>query len=145
MSGRDEQFEFSAGGVVVRGPEVVVVVPTRRTPAGERALAFPKGHPEPGESALQAAIRETREEAGVTGRLIESLGTIQYSYQRKGRMIPKRVEFFLFEYESGDPRDHYHEIEEARWIALSEAAVSLTYDGEREIAARAMSKRAGDL
>jgi 8-oxo-dGTP pyrophosphatase MutT (NUDIX family) len=122
-----------------------VIVPIKRGASGERVLGLPKGHPEPGESAVEAAIREVREEAGVSGRLVESLGSIQYSYERKGRPRAKRVEFFLFDYESGDPSNHDHEIEEARWMALSEAAGALTYDGEREIVLRAMSKLSGDL
>jgi 8-oxo-dGTP pyrophosphatase MutT (NUDIX family) len=145
MSTEGTATEFSAGGVVVRGAEVAVIVPHRRGPRGERVLALPKGHPERGESALETAVREVREEAGVTGRLIGSLGSIQYSYERRGRVIPKRVEFFLFEYESGDLQDHDHEIEEARWMPLAEAAVSLTHEGEREILFRAMTKRPGDL
>jgi 8-oxo-dGTP pyrophosphatase MutT (NUDIX family) len=145
MSTEDRKTELSAGGVVVRGDEVVVIVPTKRGPDGERVLGLPKGHPEPGESSLEAAIREVREEAGVTGRLIESLGSVQYAYERRGKRVPKRVEFFLFEYESGDPRDHDHEIEEARWMPLSVAVVSLTFEGERQIVQRAMSQRAGDL
>ena len=137
--------DFSAGGVVVRDGEVVVIVPNKRGPNGERVLGLPKGHPEPGESALEAAIRETREEAGVSGRLIGPLGTVSYSYERRGRVTPKRVEFFLFEYESGDPADHDHEIEEARWMPLSEAAAALTFEGERQILQTAMSKFPGDL
>jgi len=139
------ELELSAGGVVVRGDDVVVIVPNKRGPGGERVLGLPKGHPEPGETTLDAAIREVREEAGVTGRPIGSLGSIQYTRQRRGQMIPKRVVFFLFEYESGDPQDHDHEIEEARWMPLAEAAVSLTFEGEREIILKAMSQRAGDL
>jgi 8-oxo-dGTP pyrophosphatase MutT (NUDIX family) len=145
MSTEGRKAELSAGGVVVRGDEVVVIVPTKRGPDGERVLGLPKGHPEPGESSLDAAIREVQEEAGVTGRLIESLGSVQYAYERRGKRVPKRVEFFLFEYESGDPRDHDHEIEEARWMPLSVAVVSLTFEGERQIVQRAMSQRAGDL
>lgn len=144
MSTDSGKAEFSAGGVVVRDGEVVVIVPVKRGPNGERVLGLPKGHPEPGESALEAAVREVREEAGVSGRLIGSLGQISYVYERRGRTIPKRVEFFLFEYESGDPRDHDHEIEEAQWMPLSAAAVSLTFESEREIVKRAMSKCAGD-
>jgi ADP-ribose pyrophosphatase YjhB (NUDIX family) len=144
MSTSWAETEFSAGGVVVRGGDVVVIVPNKRGPQGQRVLGLPKGHPEPGESALEAAIREVREEAGVSGRLIGSLGSIQYTRERRGRMIPKRVEFFLFEYESGDPQDHDHEIQEARWMPLSEAAVSLTYEGERDIVFRAISKCPGD-
>ncbi|HEY2654633.1 MAG TPA: NUDIX domain-containing protein [Solirubrobacteraceae bacterium] len=145
MSTDPGETEFSAGGVVVRDGEVVVIVPTKRGPNGERVLGLPKGHPESGESALEAAVREVREEAGVTGRLIGSLGSIRYTRQRRGRLVPKRVEFFLFEYESGDPEDHDHEIEEAIWMPLSVAAVSLTFEGERQILQRAMSKCLGDL
>ncbi len=136
--------EFSAGGVVVRGDEVIVIVPTRRGAGGVRVLGLPKGHPEAGESASQAAVREVREEAGVSGELVESLGTVEYGYERKGRPIAKRVEFFLFEYSHGDPADHDHEVEEARWMPLAKAATSLTYPGEREMVARAMSRRPAD-
>ncbi len=140
MSTEGGETEFSAGGVVVRGGEVVVIVPTKRGPNGERVLGLPKGHPEPGESALEAAVREVREEAGVSGRLIGSLGSIRYERARRGRLIPKRVEFFLFEYESGDPRDHDHEIERAWWMPLSEAATSLSHEAEREIIRRALAR-----
>lgn len=137
--------EFSAGGVMVRGDEVLVIVPTRRGPGGVRVLALPKGHPEPGESPEQAAIREVREEAGVAGDLIESLGQVAYTYERKGRRIAKRVEFFLMAYREGDPADHDHEVEQARWMPLAEAALSLSYEGEREMVSRAISRRPSGL
>ncbi len=140
----DRDPEFSAGGVVVRGDEVVVIVPRRRGSGGARVLGLPKGHPEPGESAEQAAVREVREEAGVGGELIESLGTIEYGYERRGRSIAKRVEFFLFEYRDGDTADHDHEVEEARWMSLETAATALTFPGEREIVERAISRRSAD-
>lgn len=136
--------EFSAGGVVVRGDEVVVIVPTRRGPGGTRVLALPKGHPEAGESAAQGALREVREEAGVSGELLGSLGVVEYTYERRGRRIAKQVEFFLIEYRAGDPADHDHEVEQARWMPLSQALTALTYPGEREIVARALSRRASE-
>jgi 8-oxo-dGTP pyrophosphatase MutT (NUDIX family) len=137
--------EFTAGGVVLRGEDVVVVVPVKRSARGERVLGLPKGHPEAGETAQEAAAREVREEAGVEGELLDDLGEVSYTYERKGRRIEKRVAFFLFEYRSGDPADHDHEIEEARWIPLRDAVSALTYPGEREIAARALSRRLPDL
>jgi ADP-ribose pyrophosphatase YjhB (NUDIX family) len=139
--GAGGEVEFSAGGVIVRGSELVVIVPTRRGVGGQRVLALPKGHPEPGETAEQAALREVREEAGVSGELLESLGEVSYFYERNGRRHPKRVEFFLIEYREGDPADHDHEVMEARWMPLTEAALALTYEGEREIVARAISRR----
>jgi 8-oxo-dGTP pyrophosphatase MutT (NUDIX family) len=130
--------EFSAGGVVVRDGECIVIVPTRRAADGSKVLALPKGHPNPGESALEAALREVREEAGVEARLVDKLGDVRYWYQRKGRRIAKLVTFFLLEYVAGDPADHDDEVEEAFWMKLEEAAVSLTYSGERQMVERAL-------
>lgn len=136
--------EFSAGGVVVRGDDVVVIVPTRRGPGGVKVLGLPKGHPEAGESSAEGALREVREEAGVSGDLLESLGVVEYSYERSRRRIAKRVEFFLIEYREGDPADHDHEVEQARWMPLREAATALTYPGEREIVSRVLSRRSAE-
>src|ERR671931_1917885 len=101
--------EFSAGGVVVHDRQCVVIVPSRRAADGSRVLALPKGHPDPGESAADAALREVREEAGVEAALVDKLGDVRYWYQRKGRRISKVVSFFLLDYVAGDPADHDHE------------------------------------
>jgi len=135
--------EFSAGGVVVRDGECVVIVPTRRAADGSKVLALPKGHPEKGESPADAALREVREEAGVQTTLIEKLGDTRYWYMRDGKRVAKVVAFFLLDYVSGDPADHDHEVEKARWMSLEQAARRLTYKGEREMAERALSRTTG--
>lgn len=134
-AGREER---SAGGVVVRDREVLVIVPTRRAADGSRVLGLPKGHLDPGETEPEAAAREVHEETGVRAELIEELGEVHYHYIRRGRRVPKSVIFYLFRYLDGDPADHDHEVEEARWIDLAEAAEVLTYDGEREVVTRAL-------
>jgi 8-oxo-dGTP pyrophosphatase MutT (NUDIX family) len=126
--------------VVVRDRECVVIVPTRRAADGSRVLALPKGHPEPGESTAEAALREVREEAGVEARLVEKLGDVRYWYMRAGQRIAKVVSFFLLEYVAGEVDDHDLEVEHARWLSLEDAARELTYPGEREMAARALSR-----
>jgi 8-oxo-dGTP pyrophosphatase MutT (NUDIX family) len=136
--------EHSAGGVVVRDGECVVIVPTRRAADGLPVLALPKGHIDAGETPAQAAQREVREEAGVATRLTAELGEVRYWYMRNGRRIAKRVDFFLFEYLDGDVADHDHEVEDARWMSLEEAARSLTYEGERQMASRALLHAALD-
>ena len=133
--------EFSAGGVVMNDAhEIVVIVPTRRAANGSRVLALPKGHPDGEESALQAALREVREEAGVEAEVVDSLGEVRYWYQRGGRRIAKVVEFFLLRYVSGDVADHDHEVEQARWVPAAEAVKTLTYAGERDMVRRALSQ-----
>lgn len=130
--------ERSAGGVVVRGREVLVIVPARRAADGSAVLGLPKGHIDPGEDALAAAVREVREEAGVEVELLRELGEVRYWYTRDGRAVPKAVVFFLFRYLAGDPADHDDEVQEARWMALRDARAALTYDGEREMIDRAL-------
>ena len=98
--------EFSAGGVVVRGDELVVIVPTRRAADGSRVLALPKGHVDPGETPLQAAEREVREETGVVAEPVCELGQARYWYRREGQTIGKTVSFYLFRYVEGDTEDH---------------------------------------
>jgi 8-oxo-dGTP pyrophosphatase MutT (NUDIX family) len=122
----------------------LVIVPTRRAADGQRVLALPKGHLDNAETAEQAAAREVREEGGVEADLVSHLGDVRYWYRRKGRSVPKRVRFFLFRYRSGDPADHDDEVEEARWMGLTEASSALTYEGEREMVARALSQTVAD-
>jgi 8-oxo-dGTP diphosphatase len=136
--------DFSAGGVVVRDDEVIVIVPRRRGGQEGRVLGLPKGHPDGDESDVQAATREVREETGVIAEPVARLGEIRYRYERRGEPIDKRVVFFLFEYRSGE-LSHDHEIEQVRWMPLQEAARELTYSGEREMVARALSRRVSDL
>jgi 8-oxo-dGTP pyrophosphatase MutT (NUDIX family) len=131
--------EVSAGGVVVRDGEVLAIVPVKRASDGTRVLALPKGHFDPGETAVQAARREVREETGVEAEPVRELGEARYSYRRDGRTIGKTVTFFLFTYLGGDTADHDDEVEEVRWLGLQEAQGSLTHAAEREMVERAVA------
>lgn len=130
--------EVSAGGVVVHEGKVLVIVPTRPAADGTHVLGLPKGHLDAGETALQAATREVREETGVTADPVGELGEVRYWYVRDRRRVAKSVFFFLFRYVSGDPADHDDEVLEARWMGFEEAQNALTYPGEREMVGRAL-------
>jgi 8-oxo-dGTP pyrophosphatase MutT (NUDIX family) len=124
--------ELSFGGVVVRGDEVVTIVPR-----GKTLLALPKGGADADETGEQTAVREVREEAGVHATVRAELGEVTYWYRRGGRSVRKTVRFYLCDYVSGSTDDHDHEVEEARWVPLAEAENALAYPGEREMIARA--------
>jgi 8-oxo-dGTP pyrophosphatase MutT (NUDIX family) len=135
----EQARELSAGGVVVRGQQVVTIVPTRRAADGSRVLALPKGHIDPGESTIQAATREVREETGIVAEPVCELGESRYWYRRDGRTVGKTVTFFLFNHIEGDTADHDDEVEEVRWIDLHEAQQQLSHDAEREMVALALA------
>jgi 8-oxo-dGTP pyrophosphatase MutT (NUDIX family) len=129
----------SAGGVVVRDHEVLAIVPTKRASDGTRVLALPKGHFDPGETAVQAAQREVREETGVEAEPVRELGESRYWYTRGRQTIGKSVMFFLFSYVGGDTANHDDEVEEVRWLDLREAQRALTHAAEREMVGRALA------
>ena len=127
--------EISYGGVVVRGADVIVIVPRGR----RRILGLPKGGPMPGETPEQTAAREVREETGITAAVRGRLGQVDYSYRRDGHRVDKTVHFYLCDFEAGDTADHDHEVDDARWMPLREARTQLSYPGERTMIERALS------
>ncbi len=141
---RAQAREFSAGGVVVRGEEVVVIVPTRRAADGSKVLALPKGHMDDGETPVQAAQREVREETGIVAEPVRELGQTRYWYRRGGRTVGKEVTFFLFEHVGGDTADHDDEVEDVRWLPLGQAERDLSHEAEREIVRLARSYLGSD-
>ena len=134
-----DERETSYGGVVVRGSRTIII-----TPVGKTVTGLPKGGARQGETAEETAAREVREETGVEVTVRERLGDVHYWYRRGGKRILKTVHFFLCDYVAGDTADHDHEVDEARWIPLEEAAVTLSFPGEREMIERALSKIAAN-
>lgn len=127
--------QVSAGGVVHRRAAGSTEVAIVRVGPKHR-WQLPKGIVDDGEQPEATAIREVREEAGVKGRIIAPLEVIEYWYvgnDQQGQRVRfhKFVHLFLLEYESGDVRDHDHEVEEARWVPVDEAEGMLAFESER--------------
>jgi 8-oxo-dGTP pyrophosphatase MutT (NUDIX family) len=133
--------QVSAGGVAFKrggaGVEVALI-----TPRGTQRWQLPKGLVDAGEAPEATARREVREEAGVDGEVISLIDTIEYWYvgaDSDGTRVRfhKVVHFFLIEFRSGDVRDHDHEVAEARWIGIGEAAGLLAFANERRVVGKA--------
>lgn len=144
-----QRREISAGGLIWRrrpsGSLSLVLV----RPAGRTTWVLPKGHVEAGETVMQAAMREAREESGLTVGAIEPLGEISYVYSSRDRnsaaltRIFKRVHFFLMEHAGGDPSAHDSEIDEVAWLSFDEALARATHPSEQELIAKARAMLGG--
>jgi 8-oxo-dGTP diphosphatase len=133
---------ISAGGVIFRrkGADIEVALISVR---GGKVWGLPKGTAEKGENLARTAHREVKEETGLDGRIIEKIGHIEYFYTVKDDGPPRRVfkivYFFLMEYLSGDVADHDDEVDECRWVPLSEAIELMRFKDEKETLAKARS------
>ena len=146
--------EFSAGAVVLRRLrgewQVAVIEPRGRYgEKGEKKkkqlLALPKGNIDQGEKPQETALREVHEETGVEAEPVAKLGDVKYVYNRSwsdGAKVFKVVSFYLFRYLSGKIGDikeeMRHEVAHALWLPLKDAPKKLSYNGEREMAVKAV-------
>ena len=133
----------SSGGVVFResGGAVEVVLCGVRKP---RLWRLPKGTPDPGETREQTALREVREETGLEVELVDTIGSIEYEFERPsdGALCNKKVYFYLMSPTGGDLSLHDDEFDVAQWFLLGEALDSLTYKNEADIVQKGLSEAA---
>lgn len=101
---------------------------------GGRHWAFPKGHGDEGETALDSARRELKEETGldIQELLQESPLIERYQFHRKHEIVIKTVQYFPA-LVSGKLQLQAEEIRDAKWVPLNEASRHLTFKESKDM------------
>ncbi|MGO0575830.1 NUDIX hydrolase [Ornithinimicrobium panacihumi] len=137
--------ETSAGGVVIDVHEgrARIAIIARRNRSGKVEWCLPKGHVEPGETLIETAEREVAEETGIEGRVLVTLGIIEYWFTTPSHRIHKMVHHYLLEATGGRltiENDPDQEAIDAIWVPLDEVHRKLTFPNERRIAREAWTR-----
>ena len=124
-------YEKSCGAIVYRrfhgNTEILLI---KHIKSG--CWSFPKGHMEEGESEVQTAVREIKEETNVDIVIDDPSfrETVVFNPRRDTR---KEVVYFIGRAVSADAVPQEREIAEIRWAEIGRASSELAYDNDRLI------------
>ncbi len=123
------------GVVCLRGDEVLLI--RRGRPPREGEWSLPGGRIEPGERAVDAGLRELREETGVEARIVRLLDVVDGVFPEAGRhyvLIDYVAEWIAGEPVAGD------DAADAAFVPLEEAQRRVAWAETRRIIALAAEK-----
>lgn len=95
---------------------------------------FPKGKIEKGETKKEAALRELKEEAGITAEIDNDFeeSFVYFFRDKEGILIKKEVYFFTGQASSVKITLSFEHIDHA-WLTFEDAIKKLTYDNAKEL------------
>ncbi len=96
---------------------------------------FPKGHADPGESALQAACREFIEETGIVDYTVMADVSFseQYFFTRQGQKFQKTVIYFPAMVLSPAVKCQQEEIQAYAWLEYERAIALMSFNGGKQV------------
>lgn len=134
--------ETSAGGLVLDESHRGALI-GRQDRRGRMVWSLPKGHIEEGETPEVAAIREIREETGISGAIVAPLGVIDFWFMAENRRVHKTVHHFLLRAEGGELSSEDAEVDSVEWVPLADMSTRLAYADERRLMDRVQELLAG--
>lgn len=99
--------------------------------------SFPKGHVEAGETETQTALREVKEETGLTISLQEGFRHSVEYFPRPN--VKKQVVYFLGYADDDHVVRQEEEISEIRWIPLEKADTVVTFKNDKNLIRHALT------
>ena len=129
------EFEKSCGAIVfteVNGERKYVVI---RSVGGD--YGFPKGHMEAGETEKVTALREVREEVGVSITLLDGFRQEEWYDLPNKPGVRKLVVYFLGKYEGQELKRLEAEISQVQLLPYEEAVERLTFGQMKEVLRKA--------
>lgn len=136
-------LEKSAGAVIFRREKgkifyLLLHYPPTKRGAKSDYWDFPKGHIEKGESQLDTAKREVKEETGLEDlKFVDGFKEwIKYFFRYKGRTIFKIVTFYLAETETKDVKISFEHMG-YEWLPYDKATRQLTFKNAKGILKKA--------
>lgn len=127
--------EESCGAVIYYNHEYLLLQ------YGAGHWGFPKGNREPGETKLEAALREIIEETGLEDiKFTDFQETITYFYKREGKTIFKTVTYFLAESKTKKITISWEHTAFA-WLSYEKALKKITYQNTKKVLQAAQSYR----
>ena len=128
--------ETSAGSVIFRKENSKILFLLLHYPSGH--WDFVKGKMEINETTHQTAIRETKEETGITDlTFIENFEEwIEYNFRYQGKLIHKKVVFFLAETKTKEIKIS-NEHQNYTWVDYNTAMEKITFDNAKTVLTKA--------
>ncbi len=128
--------ETSAGIVIFRKEETKNLFLLLHYPSGH--WDFVKGKMEKGETTHQTAIREAKEETGITDiTFVENFEEwIKYNFKYQGELVQKKVVFFLAETKTKEIKIS-HEHSGYTWLDYNESMEKTTFDNAKTVLTKA--------
>jgi mutator protein MutT len=123
---------------VIDEAQAKAVIIGRLDRKGRLLWSLPKGHIEAGETPEQTAVREVKEETGITAEVMLALGSIDYWFVAENRRVHKTVHHYLLYALSGELSDEDTEVTEVAWVTLDDLEDWLAYADERRLVRKAM-------
>jgi 8-oxo-dGTP pyrophosphatase MutT (NUDIX family) len=138
MQPRPRVKVISSGGVVYRVENSIPLF--LLLTSNKRGIwCLPKGLIEENEDEVTTAMREVREETGVSRvKLRGKVGQIKYQFGFRARTFDKTVHFFLFETDQADAKVGT-EHDAMEWMPYEKALQTLSYPNEKDMLTKAWS------